>query len=238
MDTIIQYYIYHYIDTTTDTYYGKITKNELDLNLYDKWHLYDTFYCINPDKLPIPEGTKLFSLRIRNYFPYDISEYTLVYDIFSLNKEDDNVINFITYNRPVPNTKKLYLHELNGSIFPSFDKEPPSNSLDWTLNNVNPIFVMATKNTKFFCDNGRCIPTPVPENHFCNNKDDDIGISIDECLKKCNKTIGILDVINQKSSIEEFRNINVNISTFNLYIIYIIIIIISIYTIYLYINKR
>ena len=79
-----QTHIYHYIDTENSIYLGLITSSLYDLSpiLYKGWKLYGIFYAFNPTLRPIPESTKLFNLKIKNYFPYDIYSYKYLYDIY------------------------------------------------------------------------------------------------------------------------------------------------------------
>lgn len=204
---IIPLYVYHYKDPSSDNYYGLIDYNDnISSELYKGWFLYSIIYVFSPFLRPIPEGTKLFNLKFKNYFPYDIKEYKLVYDIFSINMKDEFSVNFITYNRPVTNVKPLYFHELNGGIFPSFDIIPPNSNPNWTLPNVNPIFVMTKIDQKFYCDNGRCLPSPMIKNHFHQTGilGDDENLEIDNCLSNCGYSIGILETVkNIKNNINK-----------------------------------
>ena len=115
-------------------------------------------------------------------------------------------VNFITYNRPVPNVKKLYFHQLNDNIFPSFEKEPPSKSKEWILPNINPIYVMTTKVDKFFCDNGRCLPMPIPDNYYKQRIDNKDNLNIEDCIKNCNRGISILELVKEKSKQNNFQS--------------------------------
>lgn len=213
-DIIIPYYIYHYIDETTNNYYGLISyDNNLSISLYKGWKLYGIFYAFSSFLEKIPDGTKMFSLKIKNYFPYDIKDYKLVYDIFSINNDDIYSVNFITYNRPVPNVKKLYFHQLNDNIFPSFDEKPPTNSKEWILPSINPIFVMTSKVDKFFCDNGRCLPMPIPDEYYKQMIENKDNLNIEDCLKNCNNGISILELIKEKSKQNTFQQSKKNMKT-------------------------
>lgn len=193
---IIPYYIYHYEDSSNNIYYGLISYEKIENTmLYKGWKLYQIFYAFNPNLKPIPDDTKLFSLEIRDYFPYDIQEYKNIYDIYSINIEEPYTVNLITYNRRIPNVKDLYFYELNGHIFPTFEPNPPNNDKGWTLPNINPIFVMITNNNNFFCDNGRCLPSPIPDNYFKQNVNEKSNISIQECLMSCKGGVGILNLV-------------------------------------------
>lgn len=207
-DIIIPYYIYHYMDETTNNYYGLIRYDtNLSPSLYSGWKLHGIFYAFSHLLEKIPEGTKMFNIKIKNYFPYDIKEYKLVYDIYTIDNDDVYSINFITYNRPVPNSKKLYFHQLNDNIFPSFNQEPPTKSKDWILQNVNPIFVMESKIDKFFCDNGRCLPMPIPNNYYKQITQDKDNLNIQDCLKNCSNGKSILELVKEKSTESNLENI-------------------------------
>lgn len=216
--TIIPLYIYHYVDPYSENYYGIISYDkDLSSTLYQGWFLYGIVYVFSPFIKPLPDGTKLFNVKIKNYFPYDIKEYKLIYDIFSIDLEDEYSINFITYNRPVTNVKPLYFHQFNNSIFPSFDKNPPNTNPNWTLSGVNPIYVMTKENQKFYCDNGRCLPSPMLSNHFHQTGilGDDDNIEINDCLEKCKGGIGILQTVYDISHNKNEKKYNINLSKQN-----------------------
>ena len=146
---------------------------------------------------PIPESTKLFNLKIKNYYPYNIYSYKYLYDIYLLDNDDVYSVNFIAYNRHIPNTKELYFYELAGDIFPTFEKNPPSEG-NWKLLNISPIFVFKSDNDNFICDNGKCIPGPISQN-FLQLNDTNNSLHINDCLKNCNKTLNILEIINKNN---------------------------------------
>lgn len=195
---ILKYYIYTYIDNTTNVYRGLISyESQLQNKINSGWTLTGEFYAINPSLKPIPKNTKIFSLKIKDYYPYDISTYKMLYDIFEVNdKLNDNFyVNFITYNRPVLNSVPLYFYELDNSILPSFDKNPPNSNYRLALG-INPIFVLKNKNVKFYCDNGKCLPGPMANNYFHPNMEYDDTLSYNDCLNKCtNKENKFLNVI-------------------------------------------
>ena len=179
-NTILPYYIYHYIDTENSIYLGLITSSLYDLSpiLYKGWKLYGIFYAFNPTLRPIPESTKLFNLKIKNYFPYDIYSY-------------------------IPNTKELYFYELAGGIFPTFENKPPSEG-NWKLLNISPIYVLKSENDNFVCDNGKCIPSPISQN-FLQLNDNNSVLNINDCLKKCNKSLNILQIIQEKTREKDIK---------------------------------
>lgn len=232
---IIPYYIYHYENENEN--YGLVSyDNNLDKITYKNWKFYDKFYAFNPNIRPIPNNTKLFNLKIRNYYPYDIESYNLIYDIFSPEIKEKYNINLITYNRRVPNVKELYLHELNGRIYPSFEKEPPNNNKNWKLPSVNPIFVLKTNNNNFFCDNGICLPSPAPNNYF--NKTITSEMSIENCLKNCKGGIGILELVkNISNNINKKYEIDNKVYFMNIYFISVIVFIFIFVIIILILNK-
>ena len=208
-NTILPYYIYHYIDTENSIYLGLITSSLYDLSpiLYKGWKLYGIFYAFNPTLRPIPESTKLFNLKIKNYFPYDIYSYKYLYDIYLFDDTDIYSVNFIAYNRYIPNTKELYFYELAGGIFPTFENKPPSEG-NWKLLNISPIYVLKSENDNFVCDNGKCIPSPISQN-FLQLNDNNSVLNINDCLKKCNKSLNILQIIQEKTR-EKYIKIHKN----------------------------
>ena len=150
---------------------------------------------------------KIFSLEIKDYYPYDISQYKLVYDIYEMdNYKNNNFVNFITYNRPTLKTVPLYFYTLNNCIFPSFSNIPPNSN--YTLaKGTNPVFVLKEKNIKFFCDNGICIPGPMPIHHFHSNMQYDDDLTFGDCLNKCkNQGMGILDIINKMGKENDIKS--------------------------------
>ena len=228
---ILKYYMYTYIDNTTNVFRGLISyEADLQSKINKGWILNGEFYAINPSLKPIPKNTKIFSLKIKDYYPYDISSYKMLYDIFEVNDKlkDNFYVNFITYNRPVLNSVPLYFYELNNSILPSFDKNPPNSNYRLALG-INPIFVLKNKNTRFYCDDGKCLPGPMSNNHFHSNMQYDDTLSYSDCLNKCkDKSENLLNII-EKISYEDSNKSNSIINKFfNLKIIIIITIIVII----------
>lgn len=231
MDILQKYYIYTSLDTTTNEYRGLISyDNNMKSLTKNGWKVNGEFYAVNPYIRPIPTGMKLFSCEIKNYYPYDISTYKLLYDIYEVDRlKDVYHVNLITYNRPVLNSISLYFYQLNEHIFPSFSNKPPSPDYKLVLG-VNPIFVLKDKNVKFHCGNGICFPEPIPSinmNPF--TEDDDNSLSFSECLNFCNnkgKSIlyTIYDLSNKNSSNNYYLIISI--------ILVIILIIITILLIY------
>jgi hypothetical protein len=105
--TILKYYIYHYLDNTANIYRGLISyEKDMENLIKNGWEIQGEFYAINPYLKPIPTGMKVFSLEIKNYFPYDILSYKLLYDIYEVDDlKDQNHVNFITYNNVNPSIK-------------------------------------------------------------------------------------------------------------------------------------
>lgn len=235
-DLILKYYIYTYIDNTTNVYRGLISyEADLESKINNGWILNGEFYAINPSLKPIPKNTKIFSLKIKDYYPYDISDYKMLYDIFEVNDKLKDIfyVNFITYNRPILNSTPLYFYELNNSIFPSFDKNPPNSNYSLAIG-INPIFVLKNKNTKFYCDNGKCLPGPMSSNHFHPNMQYDDTLSYSNCLNKCkDETYKFLNVI-EKISYENSKKSNYIIN--KLFSLKIIILIITIVVIIIFIS--
>ena len=199
--TILKYYIYHYLDNTANIYRGLISyEKDMENLIKNGWEIQGEFYAINPYLKPIPTGMKVFSLEIKNYFPYDILSYKLLYDIYEVDDlKDQNHVNFITYNRPTLNSVPLYFYEINGNIYPTFDNKPP-NSQYKLVDGVNPIFVIRNKNAKFYCDNGICFPGPITYNNVNPSIKLNDNLTFDECLKVCkNKGKNILHIIKDLS---------------------------------------
>jgi hypothetical protein len=206
---IIPFCIYHRNNSNTQTYLGFIsgprqvfTKNGTEIfecapepKTYRQWFLYSNFYALAPSFRPIPVGMLLFCAKRSSIYPYDITEVKFVYDPFNLH---DDCIYFIVYSQPMVNTVPLYLHKISKHIYPSFDKNPPSDDPAWTHEGISPIFVM-TKNTvgdidkiKFRCVNGRCIPwvknmKNVYDSDYNDHTDDSQLMYLDECALICNK---------------------------------------------------
>lgn len=202
INKIITLYIYHYIDNAKLNCYGliKYTNTDITPHLYPGWKLYGIFYAFSPLLRPIPDGTKLFSTKIKNYFPYNTTKYKLKYDIFNIHDDDPYYVNFITYNRPILNTKALYFHMIGDNIFPSFEKNPPNDNPNWNISGINPIYVMTTNQNNFYCNNGRCLPEPMKSNTFGKNLLN--NIDIDKCLTKCKGGVGILQTIKKYKNIK------------------------------------
>ena len=183
-------------------------------------------------------GEGLFSLEIKNYYPYDILNYRLLYDIYEVDNLKDNFhVNFISYNRPVINSIPLYFYALADNILPSFNKDPPSPEYK-IVPGVNPVFVLKNKDVKFYCDNGECLPSPMPLHHFHYNMQYDDTLSFGDCLNVCKKQgKGILNTIEQLSNKESMeKTFNKNIFN-NITIIIIILLCLGVFFIFIY-NKR
>ena len=101
---------------------------------------------------------------------------------------------------------------------------------------------MTTNDNNFFCDNGRCLPSPIPENYFKQRSYEKTNLTIDQCLKSCNKGgIGILtNVENISENIQKENKLYTinNPKTYNTYFIFgILFIIFIIIFIFLILNK-
>jgi hypothetical protein len=227
MDTIIRLYIYHYVDDAKLNCYGLIqyTDKNLTPSLYPGWKLYGIFYAFSSLLRPIPNGTKLFSTQIKNYFPYDMYQYKLIYNIFDINNDDPYSINFITYNRSTLNTKALYFHSMGNNIFPSFDKDPPNNNPNWKLNGVNPIYVMTSNINKFYYNDTICLPEPMNIDTFGTNIINNQNINT--CLSNRGDQIYILQTIKNKSmdikKAKRAKNILLTLLLYEMIIIFILL---------------
>lgn len=196
--TIIPYCIYHYVDIQAGIHYGLIgnpsivkLKNGLIKYSCSKvdskssfWKLKGIFYGVSPLTRPIPVGMKIICAMRNKGFPHNTVEVSIKYDPFNVEKHD-TCIEFINYTQPVPNTVPLYFHKNGENVFPSFDKNPPTNDPSWYLEGVNPIFVMTPEifgpdpdKIRFNCKIGRCLPTL---------KETDTSNTLLECILRCNE---------------------------------------------------
>lgn len=251
---ITPYCIFNYNDTYTNTFLSLIESSKIILNKDQEiefscssisgWLLSDIFYAISPMTRPIPVGMKLFCAVKKISFPYNTIDVEIVYDIFNLDKHGTY---FMTYNQPVPNTVPLYLHKLGDEILiPSFDKEPPNNSSNWTHAKVSPIFVMtkkSLKNTslkdlKFYSINGKCLPLEPNDDTFGYDPKDK-KLYLDECLVIHNEIIdsqnpkNLLTIIDKKKVSKNkfpkiFRKISPIITTL-IFIIFVLILFLIIF---------
>ena len=202
---VVPYCIYHYKDYSTQTFYGfignpiKVRKNNEDIlecrhppPEYGSWFYYGSFYALNPMIRPIPSGLKLINSIKSGGFPYDTKYVKYAYDPFNIRTE---AVSFLTWTQAVSDTVPLYIHiSPDGDVFPSFDKNPPSNQPNWTQDKISPIFVLVDPSQhftnldsalnpishynkgsdgipqfKFLPSDGRCIPDPN-------------GVSIEQCF--------------------------------------------------------
>lgn len=188
---IIPLYIYH--KKIGNEFRGLIQYSNKLSSIYKGWKLYATIYVFSP--LLIPQGTKLFSLKINKKSPHDLEKYGIVRDMYNINLKDSSLINFSTYNLKVLNTKPFYFHTKENHVFPSFDINPPDNS-GWKLSGVNPIYVMTSNKVTFYCENGVCVPLSIVKDEFINNMLDNNYKTIEDCLNTCNtRAKGILENI-------------------------------------------
>jgi hypothetical protein len=211
---ISPYCIYYNINQHTNTYLGyigvpdilkhkdgsisyKCSEKIKELNSF--WVLSNIFYAISPITRPIPFGMRLFCAEKDKSFPYMTTSVTAVYDPFNIK---ENCTAFITYIKPVLHTIPLYLHKLGNNVFPSFNKYPPTDNINWNKENISPIFVITSEllnlqNVKdpshlnFTCINGTCIPwSPNMSQYYF--KSDIIKTNFNQCLLQCNeKTLSI-----------------------------------------------
>ena len=200
---IIPLCIYHYRDFSTNTYLGYIgnalkVKDRNEKFYYKckkikqnhhKWSFIKSFFVFSPLLRPIPIGMKLFRVKNIKQYPYNSTNVELVYDPYNI---EDDAIYFITYNQHVLNTKPLYLHTIENTIFPSFDKNPPTSDKNWSQTTISPIYVMTNEtvgnnlNTIMFnCINNRCMPYNKRDNA---NNIWNYGkpITFTKCFTECN----------------------------------------------------
>ena len=198
-DVIIPYCIWHYIDIEKQTFLGyiggpkKSMKNGVvefdcipDEQKDSKWFLADSFYAVSPSFRPIPVGMKIFCAKKNIDFPYNTNDLYLMYDPYNIK---DDCIYFTTYIQPVPNTKPLYFHKIGDNIFPSFKSTPPSSSPEWTQSFISPIFVMTSKDIKFKCVNGSCLPwiDDIPDLYDSDPHEE--LLSLQNCVVYCNELV-------------------------------------------------
>ena len=136
---VLPFCVYHLIDKSQETYRGYISGPVVNKDFkmvcgtppesgpYGKWVFAFKFYAINPMTRPIPYGMGLFCAKKRKTFPWDTEEVKLVYDPYNI---EDDCVYFITYTKPIPWTKPLFIH-IKGipsnptNVFPSWDPNPP-----------------------------------------------------------------------------------------------------------------
>ncbi len=211
INVIIPFCIYHYIDPSTQTYYGYIgnpRKTRLDdgsevyqcppePRTFKRWFLAGTFYAVSPSFRPIPVGMRIFCAKRIKKFPYATNDVDAMYDPYNIK---DDCVYFTTYNQPVPNTEPLYFHISGDLVFPSFDPRPPSDDPTWEQTNISPIFVMTPKSVgdifanessgvKFKCVNGRCLPWVHDIPDMWDSEPLPDLLDLDECVLYCNKTV-------------------------------------------------
>lgn len=231
--------LYHYVDPESQVILGyigqsQIVKREdgslsyLCMNESTKpewkfWKLVGVFIAVSPLLRPIPTGMRLFCAKTKNSYPYDTESVETVYDPFNA-KENCNY--FITYTQPTPGTVPLYLHKLGDGIFPSFDKNPPTDNPNWNNEILNPIFVMTpnslgieeekfnSEDINFYCLNNRCLPwTKDTDTKYISEYN---KYKIDECVIRCNQTVlttsgkplNILQKIQNQSKIMKYQNLS------------------------------
>lgn len=227
---ISPYCVYHYVNQETDTHWGYIGVSEMlkhddgsisyicpakSPELHSIWVLSGIFYAVSPIIRPIPTGMRLFCANRDEAFPYRTTSVSTVYDPFDVQK---NCTNFITYTQPVPHTTPLYLHMLGNTVFPSFNKYPPTDDSRWSKESIDPIFVMTPNlldlqgikdpsELQFTCVNGRCIPwSPNMDKQYIDSKV--IKKKFNDCLLQCDEVTlsntseprGMLDTVQMLST--------------------------------------
>lgn len=266
---LMVYCIYHYIDPSTNTYLGYIGAGQ-KIILEDGSYTYDcqsepvtlkqwfragVFYALRPSYRPIPSGMKLFCVNTVNGFPYDSKNLKTIYDPFNNKK---NCEDFITYNQPVPNTERLYIHKTGDHIFPSFDKDPPTKNPNWTQTNLSPIFVMTQrtvgnifekgKSIKFKCNNGRCLPWVKNISDMYGSYNDNL-LPLDDCVLYCDelrivdgkedKPLTLMEnILNNKVSKASVTDVFKNIPGPVVGLLIFLFIILLFYIIYRFLNVR
>ena len=64
--------------------------------------------------------------------------------------------------------------------------------------------MLKSENDNFVCDNGKCIPSPISQN-FLQLNDNNSVLNINDCLKKCNKSLNILQIIQEKTREKDIK---------------------------------
>lgn len=170
-----KFYIYKTSDFST-TISRKIEHRE-------DWVLYGSFYGFNPLIKPIPTGMKLFCIKIKEEYPYNVIDVEIEYDLFNMRK---NCIYFLNYIKPTLNTEQLYFLKTGNGIVATFEKNH-YDQLD-----ISPLYVITDNSIqnipisdlKFKCFNDICTPWI--------NQIDDIHIddhyppmNLNKCLEYC-----------------------------------------------------
>lgn len=211
---LVPFCIYHYIEPNTGLYAGYIgmpnkIRNEngeeyfeckKEKQVFGKWYLAGTFYAVSPMFRPIPYGMKMFCAKKAGSFPYNTTNVSMNYDPYNTKKD---CVYFTTYSQPVPNTVPLYFHFLNENVYPSFDRNPPSDDINWTQTEISPVYVMTNsslniepnnlkefQNLKFQCINGRCIPfNRNLKDVYLGKNDKQELLPLEDCLLYCSELV-------------------------------------------------
>lgn len=228
---IIPFCIYHIDNQSDNTFLGQIEKsNNTKWKQKFGWSLYYKFYAVVPTFRPIPSGLKLLSTTKADNPPYNTTKIEVVYDPYNKQYINNKNVNFMTWTSPVPYTTPLYIHVNNKSIYPSFNKNPPSN-IGWVQASISPIYVLTENSPLTFRGlNGRCLP-------------DFNGTSLDECFLITNENILGTNPIPSSELALYINNLNNLISSssnqpFNYFLImiFLILVLFMIFLIYSYLK--
>lgn len=169
--------------------YVVMKDEKVDESKLDK---YGEFYAINPMIPLIPSLTNLYCAEKSDNANLYMKNLIEITDQFNVK---NNCTYFIAYQNIIPNTVPLYLHRLGQIVYPSFDKNPPTNNKLWNIHHPSPIYVMtkeSLKNTppddvKFKCINSTCIPwvDDIPDIYDVDNTSDLLSLS--NCVLYCNE---------------------------------------------------
>lgn len=107
---------------------------------YKGWTLKQRFYVVNPMFRPIPSYMSLMCAMQKDFFPFNTSEITQMYDPFDI---QEKCINFITWMEPTPYTTPLYIYKVNEGSFVTFEEHK-----DWEHELMSPIYVLTTEPTE------------------------------------------------------------------------------------------
>ena len=138
-DLIIPICVYHIIESDKFLCYINSSQNMLDENgnqvvecikppienpYGNAWHLAFYFYSVNPLFRPVPVGMQLYCAIRNPEYPYNTIQIKKISDSWP-NLDLDGTY-FYAYNKPVPETKPLYIYEKDHKeIFVNYCAEPP-----------------------------------------------------------------------------------------------------------------
>lgn len=171
--------LYHLLQKGVETTISKVPLKD--------WTGIQTFYVINSDIRPIPQGMVIFCMRktgnIITYFRARYSPYDIEKDCETL----------MCYGKPVINSIPLYFYKptYTSTInYPSFSYDASK-----IQKRISPIGVFVNPTFKFHCIVGRCIPW-VTTSSLKEVGEEGALLTIRECAGKCvEKPKNILELV-------------------------------------------